>query len=243
MRRRIAVITARADASEQRDILYGISEAAFRKDTDVVVYSNIYNHWQDDDLLNYENIIYSLFEPDLFDGVIVTAEAFRDITIINDTIDKIRAAKIPAIVIDGDIDGFKSVYSDDETDLEKMTEHLITVHGFTDIDILTGSRDNATSQRRLNGCKRAFGKHGISLDNIRVYYGNFWNDSGEELARRYLSGEIPRPQAVICANDSMAFGLCDVLSEAGVDIPGELTITGYDQTGGCLLYTSPSPRD
>ena len=70
MRRRIAVITARADASEQRDILYGISEAAFRKDTDVAVYSNIYNHWQDDDLLNYENIIYSLFEPDLFDGVI-----------------------------------------------------------------------------------------------------------------------------------------------------------------------------
>ena len=68
MRRRIAVITARADASEQRDILYGISEAAFRKDTDVAVYSNIYNHWQDDDLLNYENIIYSLFEPDLFDG-------------------------------------------------------------------------------------------------------------------------------------------------------------------------------
>ena len=74
MRRRIAVITARADASEQRDILYGIFEAAF----DVVVYSNIYNHWQDDNLLNYENIIYSLIEPDLFDGVIVTAEAFRD---------------------------------------------------------------------------------------------------------------------------------------------------------------------
>ena len=118
MRRRIAVITARADASEQRDILYGIFEAAFREDTDVVVYSNIYNHWQDDNLLNYENIIYSLIEPDLFDGVIVTAEAFRDIKIINDTIDKIRAAKIPAIVIDGELDGFKSVYSDDETDME-----------------------------------------------------------------------------------------------------------------------------
>ena len=168
MRRRIAVITARADASEQRDILYGISEAAFRKDTDVVVYSNIYNHWQDDNLLNYENIIYSLIEPDLFDGVILTAEAFRDIKIINDTIDKIRAAKIPAIVIDGELDGFKSVYSDDETDLEKMTEHLITVHGFTDIDILTGSRDSAASQKRLNGCKRAFVKHGISFDNIRA---------------------------------------------------------------------------
>ena len=101
MRRRIAVITARADASEQRDILYGISEAAFRKDTDVVVYSNIFNHWQDDNLLNYENIIYSLIEPDLFDGVIVTAEAFRDIKIINDTIDKIRAEKPPPLLLTG----------------------------------------------------------------------------------------------------------------------------------------------
>lgn len=232
MRRRIAVITARADASEQREILYGISEAAFRENADVVVYSNIYNHWQDDELLNYENIIYSLFEPDLFDGVIITAEAFRDISIINDAVGRIIAAEIPAIVIDGEMDGFKSVYSNDEADMEKMTEHLITVHGLTDIDILTGSMDNDISQKRLNGCKRTFKKHGINLDNIRVYYGNFWNDSGEELARRYLSGEIPRPQAVICTNDSMAFGLCDVLSAAGVDIPGELTVTGYDQTGG-----------
>ena len=149
MRRRIAVITARADASEQRDILYGIFEAAFREDTDVVVYSNIYNHWQDDNLLNYENIIYSLIEPDLFDGVIVTAEAFRDIKIINDTIDKIRAAKIPAIVIDGELDGFKSVYSDDETDMEKMTEHLITVHRHRHTDGKQGQCRFAKASERL----------------------------------------------------------------------------------------------
>lgn len=152
MRRRIAVITARADASEQRDILYGISEAAFRKDTDVAVYSNIYNHWQDDDLLNYENIIYSLFEPDLFDGVIVTAEAFRDITIINDTIDKIRAAKIPAIVIDGEIDGFKSVYSDDETEPgenDGTSDNGSRFHGHRHTDGKQGQRHFAKASERL----------------------------------------------------------------------------------------------
>ena len=62
-RRKIAVITARADDSEQRTILTGITETAFALDTDVVVFSNIYNHWISDELLNYENHIYDFFQP------------------------------------------------------------------------------------------------------------------------------------------------------------------------------------
>ena len=63
IRRRIAVITARADAQEQKEILGGIAEAAFAANTDVAVYSNIYNHWLTDEQITFENIIYQLFEP------------------------------------------------------------------------------------------------------------------------------------------------------------------------------------
>ena len=61
IRRRIAVITARADAQEQKEILGGIAEAAFAANTDVAVYSNIYNHWLTDEQITFENIIYQLF--------------------------------------------------------------------------------------------------------------------------------------------------------------------------------------
>lgn len=71
--KRIAVITARADAGEQKEILLGISGAAMSAGADTVVFSNIYNHWVRDDMLNFENIIYALFDPGLFDGVIITA--------------------------------------------------------------------------------------------------------------------------------------------------------------------------
>lgn len=54
----IAVITARADDRTQKDIICGIAEAAFATDTDVVVFSNIYNHWIRDEFLNFENVIY-----------------------------------------------------------------------------------------------------------------------------------------------------------------------------------------
>lgn len=235
-RKRIAVITARADDAEQKEIVCGIAEAAFSADADVAVYSNIYNHWVEDEQLNFENIIYSLFEPRYFDGAIITAEAFRDISVLDAAVGKLRKAKLPTVVIGKDIDGFVSVFSDDEADMERIAEHLITAHGYTDIDILTGFENAEASHRRAEGCKRAFQKHGIPFDDSKLYYGTFWNDSGEALAARYISGELPLPQAVICTNDFMAYGLCDALTAAGVSIPERVAVTGYDYTGGRIYH-------
>lgn len=150
-KRKLAVITARADDRVQKDIICGISEAAFSVNCDVAVFSNIYNYWQDDIFLTFENIIYSFFNPDGFDGVIITAEAFMDISIISDVIDKIRKSDLPAAVINGEIDGFKSFYCNDENDMERICTHLISVHNITDIDILTGQKNNMFSERRLSG--------------------------------------------------------------------------------------------
>ncbi len=235
-RKRIAVITARADDTEQKEVLCGIAEAAFSADTDVAVYSNIYNHWTDDKRLTFENIIYSLFEPGYFDGVLITAEAFRDISVLSEVIEKIQKANLPAVVIGGELDGFKSVYSDDSADMEKVAEHLITEHGYTDIDILTGAEDDPVSRKRAEGCIRAFKKHGIPFEEGKLHHGNFWNDSGEALAKRYISGELPFPEAVICTNDFMAYGLCDELTAAGISIPERVAVVGYDCIGGRIYH-------
>ena len=233
--KRIAVITARADDPEQKEILCGIAEAALYAEADTVVYSNVYNHWTEDTTLNYENIIYSLFEPQHFDGAIITAEAFRDISILDGVIEKLKKAKLPAVVISGEIAGFTSVYSDDETDMELMTEHFIS-HGFTEIDILTGFKGNKTAEMRAYGCKKAFEKHNIPFDERKLHYGDFWSTSGEALAQRYISGELSIPQAVICTNDYMAFGLCDTLLSAGISVPEKLSVAGYDYIGGRIYH-------
>ena len=49
----------------------------------MVVFSNIYNHWIRDEFLHFENVIYDFFDPRGFDGVVVTAEASPDISIIH----------------------------------------------------------------------------------------------------------------------------------------------------------------
>ncbi len=235
-RRKIAVITAKADDLEQRTLLWGITGMALSLNTDTAVFSNIYNHWVNDSFLNFENHIYDFFRPEYFDGVIVTAEAFPDLSMIDDVMIRIRKSGIPAVIIGGEAEGFISVTSDDEADMEQIAEHLITVHGFTRIDILTGPADNSISVKRAQGCIRAFERHSISPEGTHTYYGNFWNDSGEKLAEQYLSGELPMPQAVICTNDYMAFGLCDTLTAAGIPIPERITVTGYDQADGRIYH-------
>ncbi len=235
-KKKLAVITARADDRVQKDIVCGIAEAAFAADCDVVVFSNIYNHWKGDKLLTFENIIYNFFEPDGFDGVIITGEAFSELSVISQATDKIRKSGIPAVVINGEIDGFKSLYCDDEHDMEKICEHLIKVHNITDIDILTGQEENIFSHRRISGCKKVLERHGIPFKENKVYYGDFWYDSGYYLAQRYINGELPLPQAIICANDCMAYQLCDTLTSAGIRIPDDVTVTGYDCTGGRIYH-------
>ncbi len=235
-KKKLAVITARADDRVQKDIVCGIAEAAFAADCDVVVFSNIYNHWKADKLLTFENIIYNFFEPDGFDGVIITGEAFSELSVISQATDKIRKSGIPAVVINGEIDGFKSLYCDDEQDMEKICEHLIKVHNITDIDILTGQDESIFSHRRISGCKKALERYGIPFKENKVYYGDFWYDSGYYLAQRYINGELPLPQAIICANDCMAYQLCDTLTSAGIRIPDDVTVTGYDCTGGRIYH-------
>ncbi len=237
-RKKLAIITARADDRAQKDIICGAAQAARAANADVVVFTNIYNHWSEDEILTFENVIYDLFDPACFDGAIITAEAFMNLSVLSDVFGRIRRAKLPAVVTGGEAEGFRSLYCDDVGDLERICGHLITEHGFTDIDILTGSEDNTFAQRRLQGCRNAFLKRGLPFDEGRVHYGNFWYDSGYYLAQRYLSGELPLPQAVVCTNDCMAYELCDVLSSAGVRIPEDVTVTGYDCTGG-RIYHNP----
>lgn len=234
MKRKIAVLTARADAVEQKSTLLGIITAAFSRGADVCVFTNIYNHWVKDDILNFENVIYGLFRPEDFDGVIITAEAFFDISVLDEAVGKIRRSGIPAAVIGGDIDDCISIPSNDREDIRKIAEHLITVHNYKKIDILTGADGDPVSDIRLLGCLDAFNEHGISPN--RIIQGNFWSDSGEELAARYVSAELELPEAVICLNDYMAYGLSDALTQAGIDIPGRLSITGFDSTDQRTFY-------
>ena len=233
----IGVITASAFLNEQRTILEGIISKAHALGASAAVFSNIYNSTEYFANVEIENKIYDLILSHKLDGIILNAES-----ILNPELQQIIYKNImsrtgtPVVVTGAQIDGMICINNDVESDIEDITNHLIQSHGFTDIHILTGFEYMETSHQRVNGYKNALISNGISFDESKVIYGDFWMNSGESLAMEYISGKRSLPQAIVCTNDYMAYGLCDVFLENGIDVPEKVSVVGYEYVGGRYFH-------
>ena len=237
------VVAAEANSIEQRQIIRGIVEKAQEFNIDTAVISNIYNpNVSDDAMILCENQIYELIlSPDL-DGIILISESFVNPDLRLKILGYLKQRNVPLLVVgsqwpDLDIPGVRYINTSDANDMEDITNHLIEIHGFRDIAFLTGIRSYSASELRISGYRKSLENHGIPFDESKVYYGDFWMNSGRELALKYVSGAIEFPQAIICANDYMAYGMIDVFTEHHIDVPGQVTVVGYEYIRKRHLHT------
>ena len=111
-----------------------------------------------------------------------------------------------------------------ETGAYQVTAHLADVHGYTDLCFIAGPPDSPDSGRRLDGFRRATA--GL-VSQVRVYYGDFTTAGGRRVAERIIdAGKVPR--ALVCANDQTAIGVMAALQQAGLSVPGDVAVTGFD---------------
>ncbi len=93
--------------------------------------------------------------------------------------------------------------------------------------IVAGNMDSVFSQERIDVFHRVIEENGIPFSEDMVSYGNFWAHPARIAAREILK-KTPLPDAIICANDIMAFNVIDVLHEAGISVPEQIIVTGFD---------------
>ncbi len=230
----IGVIGAEVSSIEQRRILSGIITRAQEAGAQTVVISNLYNPFDEDQGDTAENRIYELIAGESFDALIVLSESF-----VNHTLRlKIRAQllkrnMIPLIFVGASLPEFEEMHfpginTSDENDLEAITDYLIEQCGFRQISLLTGPLSLDISHVRIGGYRKSLEKHGIPYESDLVIEGNFWYDAGEKLAQEYLRGIRPEPEALICSNDYMAFGLLDAFADIGEDVSSHMAVIGYE---------------
>ena len=238
----IGVIAAEASSIEQRQIIMGIAARAIELGFDTAVITNIYNPTFSDDELYCENNIYELIMSDDLDALILISESFVNEGLRHDIAGYLKKKNMPVIVLgtyipELDLPNCTLLNTSDENDIFEAAEHLIKVHNIDDIDILTGQKEIDASRRRVDGYRKALESNGITFDEKKVHYGDFWMTSGTTLADKYVSGEIRMPKAVICANDYMAYGLLDRFEELGVNVPETISVIGYEYIGDRMLHT------
>jgi LacI family transcriptional regulator len=149
--------------------------------------------------------------------------------------------QLPIVLIDREINGsgLPVVGMDNIGGAEAMIEHLFE-QGHRRIAMLTGPAGNYDSDQRILGCRRAMDRLGLTFDESLVWTGAFTWASGVRAAREFLDSRLPMPDAIFCLNDAMAIGLLSELQRAGVSVPGDVALAGYDnvEAAGHLSLTS-----
>jgi LacI family transcriptional regulator len=115
------------------------------------------------------------------------------------------------------IDNFSAAYA--------MVEHL-AASGHRSIGFITGPAGNFEAQERLRGYRAALAAllPGVPED---VYEGDFSEEAGTRVGAA-LAAKIRRPRSLFAANDMMAIGAQLALQAAGVDVPRDIALAGFD---------------
>jgi LacI family transcriptional regulator len=116
-----------------------------------------------------------------------------------------------------------------------MTRHLSSV-GYKRIAHITGPADNYESAERLRGFRAGLPRGEAA--KAQVFAGSFTEESGYQ-AGKQLAATSPRPDAVFAANDIMAIGCLFALTEAGVRVPQDVALAGFDDIPIARFVTPP----
>jgi DNA-binding LacI/PurR family transcriptional regulator len=136
------------------------------------------------------------------------------------------AAQVPCVAV-GVLAGEAAVdvvRSADDVGVDAALEHLIGL-GHTEIAFLDGGAGEVAAVRR-RGYRRAMRRAGLAA---RVLAGDHTEEGGIRAGRLLVAGD-DRPTAVVASNDRLAVGLMDAFLRAGVAVPGDVSVVGYDDS-------------
>lgn len=143
------------------------------------------------------------------------------------------AAQKPVVVINRSVAGVPSVVADTDSGVTDAVRHLAAM-GHTDISYLAGPERSWMSQRRWESIKARCDWHGLAATVVAS--GLPTVDGGRRAAAAVREGTAT---AVFCYNDLMAIGLMRELQSAGLAIPEDLSILGFDNIFGSDFTTPP----
>ncbi len=130
-----------------------------------------------------------------------------------------------------------AVCADDENGGYQATQYLLEL-GHTQIAIITGRENEECTQDRLKGYCKALSEAGIKVDEKLIVKGNWFADSGEKAIRQLLASKIPF-SAVFAQNDRMAVGCIRALRDAGLRVPQDVSVVGYDDIPLASFFDPP----
>lgn len=232
-RKNIAVLMTALDSDGQVEILKGIETYGKMNGCNIAVF-----HWFTG---IYEKERHNLGEvnmamlPDLnlFDGVILLGDIFH-IDSNRERIEKrLEQVDCPIVTIGCKYKDAPAVWADNYVGMRDLMEYLVKERGVRRFHFVRGIAGNVDAEARFKAYLDVLNENDIPVEPERISQGDFYVVGGENAAREILSSELPFPEAIVCANDTMAITIYDILAKKGYRVPEDVVITGYDYSFEC----------
>ncbi len=208
------------------EVARGVEDASFECGYSVILCNT-------DNDLEKERLYTSLLVKKQVDGILFVAAGLSA-----ENIQALQAREMPLVLVDRQVAGVDvdSVLTDNARGGWLATQHLIDL-GHCRIGCVIGPSDLTPSAARSFGYRKALDEAGIQVDEALIVRGDFQYESGYEAASQLLSIPEP-PSAIFACNDLMAVGVLSSALERGIQIPGELSVVGFDDVR-LAVYANP----
>ncbi len=167
------------------------------------------------------------------DGLIVMAP-----TVDAPVLRSILPRGVPVVLLNSPVadSALDSLTVDNYGGAREVVSHLLW-HGHERLAVLKGPERNHDAEERLRGYRAALRDAGVPWREELEIPGDFTGEAGYAGAAALLRLD-PRPTAIFAANDAMAFGALSALRDAGVAVPEEMALAGFDDVSSAR-YTIP----
>ncbi|WP_271812673.1 LacI family DNA-binding transcriptional regulator [Clostridium beijerinckii] len=170
-----------------------------------------------------------------FDGIIVVSQSKNDDEFIQTILEK----NIPTVVINRYIEneGLVNIMSDDTKGVYDAVTYFIE-NNHRKIALLQGNKEFESTVYRKRGYIRALEDNNIPINEEYILSGRYDLKSGYENMKKLLKLENV-PTAVFCANDDIGVGAMKAIFEAGLKVPEDISIIGFDDSNFCNYVAPP----
>lgn len=146
---------------------------------------------------------------------------------------------IPKVLVDRELDGVAAdfIEADHEDGGYQATEYLISL-GHRDIACVAGPENILASAARIRGYQRALSEAGLPFKPEYLIHADFTSQGGFNAFQHLLALPV-RPSAIFASNDLMAIGGICAANQAGIRIPDDLSVLGYDDIALASFSTPP----
>lgn len=179
-------------------------------------------------------LIYSALDEEKELDAYLTSMEYDGIVFLSSIADKhlkrARDLGIPSVLLNNHSPSVMSVTTDNIEGGACAAKYLVE-HGHHRIAVLAGNRSSINCRERIQGFFDMLRSLDSDLSGIPVYGGSSWSfDTGYEETKKLLMKQGSHPTAIFACGDRLALGAIKALREAGLCVPSDVSIIGYDNS-------------